>query len=165
MVERHRGAAIHPRAAFLLQRTMEILRAAGIEEEVRDGSHAQFEPDGAIMSAETLAGREIAYHLPNVNEGVRDMSPCERLFVTQVGLEPMLRARAEALGADVRFGTELVEFAQDADGVTAVIRDRDTGATRDGARPLPRRRRRPAQPDPRRARDRDDRAAACSRRR
>jgi len=131
VVERHRGAAIHPRAAFLLQRTMEILRAVGIEAEVREGSHAQFEPDGAIMSAETLAGREIAYHLPNVNAGVRDMSPCERLFVTQVGLEPMLRARAEALGADVRFGTELVEFAQDADGVTAVIRDRDTGATRD----------------------------------
>ena len=131
VVERHRGAAIHPRAAFLLQRTMEILRAAGIEADVREGSHAQFEPDGAIMSAETLAGREIAYHLPNVNAGVRDMSPCERLFVTQVGLEPMLRARAEALGADVRFGTELVEFAQDADGVTAVIRGRDSAATRE----------------------------------
>ena len=131
VVERHRGAAIHPRAAFLLQRTMEILRAVGIEAEVRERSHAQFEPDGAIMSAETLAGREIAYHLPNVNAGVRDMSPCERLFVTQVGLEPMLRARAEALGADVRFGTELVQFAQDADRVTAVIRDRDSGAMRE----------------------------------
>ena len=91
VVERHRGAAIHPRAAFLLQRTMEILRAAGIEAEVRDGSHAQFEPDGAIMSAETLAGREIAYHLPNVNAGVRDMSLCERLFVTQSALSHQLR--------------------------------------------------------------------------
>src|SRR3954451_14365189 len=131
VVERHRGAAIHPRAAFLLQRTMEVLRDAGIEEEVRTGSHAQFEPDGAIMSAETLAGREIAYHLPNVNEGVRDMSPCERLFVTQIGLEPMLRARAEELGADVRFGTELADFAQDATGVTAVLRERDGGATRE----------------------------------
>jgi 2-polyprenyl-6-methoxyphenol hydroxylase-like FAD-dependent oxidoreductase len=130
VVERHRGAAIHPRAAFLLQRTMEILRAAGLEGQVRDGSHAQFEPDGAIMSAETLAGREIAYHLPNVNEGVRDMSPCERLFVTQIGLEPMLRARAEELGAEPRFGAELVEFAQDDAGVTAVVRDRDGGATR-----------------------------------
>ena len=56
VVERHRGAAIHPRAAFLLQRTMEILRAVGIEAEVREGSHAQFEPDGAIMSAERSRG-------------------------------------------------------------------------------------------------------------
>jgi 2-polyprenyl-6-methoxyphenol hydroxylase-like FAD-dependent oxidoreductase len=131
VVERHRGAAIHPRAAFLLQRTMEILREAGLEELVRDGSHAQFEPDGAIMSAETLAGRELAWHLPNVNEGVRDMSPCERLFVTQIGLEPMLRARAEAVGAEPRFGAELVEFAQDDDGVTAVVRDRESGAARE----------------------------------
>jgi 2-polyprenyl-6-methoxyphenol hydroxylase-like FAD-dependent oxidoreductase len=131
VVERHSGAAIHPRAAFLLQRTMEILRVAGIEAQVRDGSHAQFEPDGAIMSAETLAGKELAYHLPNVNAGVRDMSPCERLFVTQIGLEPMLRARAEAHGADVRYGTELAEFSQDPDGVTAVLRDRAGGAARE----------------------------------
>jgi len=131
VVERHAGAAIHPRAAFLLQRTMEILRGAGLEEQVRAGSHAQFEPDGAIMSAETLAGRELAWHLANVNDGVRDMSPCERLFVTQIGLEPMLRERAEALGADVRYGTELADFAQDATGVTAVVRDRASGATRE----------------------------------
>lgn len=131
VVERHPGAAIHPRAAFLLQRTMEILRGAGIEAQVRDGSHAQFEPDGAVMSAETLAGRELAYHLPNVNAGVRDMSACERLFVTQIGLEPMLRARAEQLGAEPRFGTEVVDFAQDTDGVTAVIRERSTETTRE----------------------------------
>jgi 2-polyprenyl-6-methoxyphenol hydroxylase-like FAD-dependent oxidoreductase len=47
VVERHPGAAIHPRAAFLLQRTMEILRGAGVEAQVRDRSHAQFEPDAA----------------------------------------------------------------------------------------------------------------------
>jgi hypothetical protein len=40
-----------------MQRSMEILRGAGIEEQVREGSHPQFEPDGAIMSVETLAGR------------------------------------------------------------------------------------------------------------
>jgi 2-polyprenyl-6-methoxyphenol hydroxylase-like FAD-dependent oxidoreductase len=129
VVERHPGAAIHPRAALIMQRSMEILRGAGIEAQVRKGSHAQFEPDGAIMSVETLAGKELAWHLPNINEGVRDMSPCERLFVTQIGLEPLLRARAEELGAQPRFNTELVECEQDADGVTAVIRDRASGET------------------------------------
>ena len=60
------------------------------------------------------------------------MSPCERLFVTQIGLEPLLRARAEELGAQPRFGTELVSCEQDADGVTAVIRDRASGETSNG---------------------------------
>ena len=56
VVERHRGAAIHPRAAFILQRSMEIFARRGIEDQVRESSYAQFEPDGAIMSVETLAG-------------------------------------------------------------------------------------------------------------
>jgi len=129
VVERHPGSAIHPRAAFILQRSMEILRKAGIEDEVRESSYAQFEPDGAIMSVETLAGKELAWHIPNLNEGVRDMSPSERLFVTQIGLEPLLLARAEELGAETRFNTELVECDQDADGVTSVIRDRASGET------------------------------------
>jgi 2-polyprenyl-6-methoxyphenol hydroxylase-like FAD-dependent oxidoreductase len=129
VVERHPGAAIHPRAAFILQRSMEILRGVGLEEEVRRSSHDQFEPDGAIMSVETLAGKEIAWHIPKLNEGVLEFSPCERLFVTQIGLEPLLRRRAEELGADTRFGTELVECEQDAEGVTAVIRSRESGET------------------------------------
>ena len=129
VVERHAGSAIHPRAAFILQRSMEILRVAGIEDPVREGSYAQFEPDGAIMSVETLVGKELAWHIPKLNEGVRDMSPSERLFVTQIGLEPLLRGRAEELGAEPRFATELVESEQDADGVTSVIRDRASGET------------------------------------
>jgi 2-polyprenyl-6-methoxyphenol hydroxylase-like FAD-dependent oxidoreductase len=129
VVERHPGSAIHPRAAFILQRSMEILRSVGIEDAVRESSYAQFEPDGAIMSVETLAGKELAWHIPKLNEGVRDMSPSERLFVTQIGLEPLLRSRAEAFGAEPRFNTELVECEQDADGVTSVIRDRASGET------------------------------------
>jgi 2-polyprenyl-6-methoxyphenol hydroxylase-like FAD-dependent oxidoreductase len=129
VVERHPGSAIHPRAALILQRSMEILRSAGIEDQVRESSYAQFEPDGAIMSVETLAGKELAWHIPKLNEGVRDVSPSERLFVTQIGLEPLLRARAEELGAEPRFNTELVECEQDADGVTSVIRDRASGQT------------------------------------
>jgi 2-polyprenyl-6-methoxyphenol hydroxylase-like FAD-dependent oxidoreductase len=129
VVERHPGAAIHPRAAFIMQRSMEIFRGAGIEDQVRESSYAQFESDGAIMSVETLAGKELAWHIRNLNDGVRDMSPSERLFVTQIGLEPLLCARAEELGADVHFGTELIESEQDADGVTSIIRDRESGGT------------------------------------
>ena len=129
VVERHPGTAIHPRAAFLYQRSMEILRGIGIEEAVRRKSFEQFEPDGAIMSVESLAGRELNWDVVHFNEAVRDLSPTERLFITQDALEPMLNARAKELGADLRFGTELTSWEQDADGVTGVIRERDTERT------------------------------------
>src|SRR5687767_2324670 len=128
-VEHHRGTAIHPRAAQITQRTMEILRSVGVEQIVRRKSDEQFVQDGAIMAVETLAGREIGYFIANLNEGVRDVSPTERVFISQSLLEPVLRTHAEELGATLRFGTDVVSFEQDAAGVTAVIRDRDTGRT------------------------------------
>lgn len=131
VVERHPGTAIHPRAAFLLQRSVEILRESGIEDQVREESLQQFDPDGAVMSVRSLAGEEIAYHIANLNEGVRDMSPSERTFVSQIALEPRLQARAEELGADVHFSTELIDFSEDGTGVTATVADRVTGETRE----------------------------------
>jgi 2-polyprenyl-6-methoxyphenol hydroxylase-like FAD-dependent oxidoreductase len=48
-------------------------------------------------------------------------------FHLRTALEPMLRARATELGARLRYGTECVSLEQDADGVTAVIRDLASG--------------------------------------
>ncbi len=129
MVENHRGTAIHPRAALIHQRTMEILRTVGIEQVVMQKSSEQFDQDGAVMSVETLAGKEIAYFIPNLNEGVRDVSPTVRVFITQKLLEPLLKDKAQELGVDMRFGTEMVAFEQDSEGVTATIRNRDSGHT------------------------------------
>jgi 2-polyprenyl-6-methoxyphenol hydroxylase-like FAD-dependent oxidoreductase len=128
-VEHHRGTAIHPRAALISQRTMEVLRSVGIEGTVREKSETQFLQDGAIMAVETLAGKELAWYIPNMNEGIRDVSPTVRLFITQKLLEPLMQQRAVELGADLRFATEMISFEQDADGVTAQIRHRDTGET------------------------------------
>ncbi len=128
-VEHHRGTAIHPRAAQITQRSMEILRTVGIEQIVREKSDEQFVQDGAIMAVETLAGKELGYFIANLNDGVRDVSPCERVFISQSLLEPLLRSRAEELGAELRFATDLVSFEQHPDHVHAVIRHRDTGET------------------------------------
>ncbi|HVG54336.1 MAG TPA: FAD-dependent monooxygenase [Vicinamibacterales bacterium] len=128
-VEHHRGTAIHPRAAQITQRSMEILRMVGIEQIVRAKSDEQFVQDGAIMAVETLAGKELGYFIANLNEGVRDVSPCERVFISQSLLEPLLRSRAEELGARLRFATDLVSFEQYPDHVHAVIRQRDSGDT------------------------------------
>ncbi len=129
VVEHHRGTAIHPRAAQISQRTMEIFRTVGIEQIVRAKSDQQFVQDGAIMAVETLAGKELAWFIANLNEGVRDVSPTERVFISQSLLEPLLKTRAEELDAQLRFSTDMISFEQDDSGITGVIRGRDGGRT------------------------------------
>jgi 2-polyprenyl-6-methoxyphenol hydroxylase-like FAD-dependent oxidoreductase len=128
-VEHHHGTAIYPRAAQICQRAMEILRTVGVEQMAMEKSEEQFVQDGAVMAVETLAGKELAWYISNLNEGVRDVSPTVRVFLTQKLLEPLLRKRAEELGAELRFGADMVSFEEDAGGVTAQIRERDTDRT------------------------------------
>src|SRR5215510_3880098 len=111
-----RGDLKLPRAAFFHMRTLEMFRSAGIEDEVREQSRKEFEPEGALIIMDTLAGKKLADIIPSLNEGVDALSPCRRLFVTQPGLEPILRRRAEAAGAKVLDGYEAVGVEQDADG-------------------------------------------------
>src|SRR4029450_5539512 len=129
-VERLRGGSPVPRAAFFHMRTLEMFRSAGIEEAVRKQSLKEFEPEGAVVLMDSLAGKQIAGFIPSLNEGVDALSPCRRLFVTQPGLEPILRARAEQAGARVLEGTEIIGVDQDATGVTATVKDLDTGTER-----------------------------------
>jgi 2-polyprenyl-6-methoxyphenol hydroxylase-like FAD-dependent oxidoreductase len=127
-VDRHSGTAIHPRAGHFQLRTVEILRSAGLEEQVRRRSEEQYVPNGGINNVESLAGREIASFFPNLNAGVEEFSPTVRLFLDQDALEPILRQRAEELGAELHYGVECTGLEQDADGVTAHLRDSDSGA-------------------------------------
>ncbi|WP_173922936.1 FAD-dependent monooxygenase [Agromyces sp. Marseille-P2726] len=127
VVEKHRGTAIHPRAAMLHQRTTEIFREVDLGDVVREAAALEFVQNGAIMAVEALGGKELVYFQKNVNEGVDHLSPEPRLFITQIGLEPILREKAESLGAEHRFSTELVSFEQDETGVRSVIRNRGTG--------------------------------------
>jgi 2-polyprenyl-6-methoxyphenol hydroxylase-like FAD-dependent oxidoreductase len=130
VVERHPGTAIHPRAAMFNQRTLETFRSVGIEAEIMDLANAEFLQDGAIVAVETLAGRELASFLPTLNHGVLDVSPCRRVYCTQNVLEPILRRRAEALGARTCFNSEVADFCEADDGVRAIVRDRTSGAER-----------------------------------
>jgi 2-polyprenyl-6-methoxyphenol hydroxylase-like FAD-dependent oxidoreductase len=127
VVERHPGTAIHPRAAFLMQRTVELFRWAGVEAEVLEAAQREFVQNGAIVAVDSLAGRELQWFFRNINEGVEDLSPSPRIFVTQVGLEPVLRDRATALGARLRYSSELISLTADGDGVLGVVRDRVSG--------------------------------------
>src|SRR5690348_13365213 len=98
-VERHSGTAIHPRAGHFQIRTIEILREMGLEDESRRKARETYDPEGGIIAVESLAGKEVARFIPNLNVGVDHRSPTGRLFVDQDVLEPMLRRTAEQLGA------------------------------------------------------------------
>ncbi len=127
LVERHSGTAIHPRAASFHQRTMEIFRGLGLQDAVEAAAEQEFVQNGAIVAVESLRGKELQYFYRSYNDGVEGLSPTSRLFITQVGLEPVLRARAQELGAQLHYATELVSFEQHDDAVTAVVRPRDGG--------------------------------------
>jgi 2-polyprenyl-6-methoxyphenol hydroxylase-like FAD-dependent oxidoreductase len=130
VVERHPGTAIHPRAALFNQRTIEIYRSLGLEDEIAAAADLEFEQNGAIVSVESLGGRELEWYFRNVNEGFEPLSPSPRLFITQIGLEPVLRRHAQERGAELAYSTELVSFEQDDEGVTATLRPRDGGTER-----------------------------------
>ena len=127
-VERHQGTAIRPRAGHFHLRTLELMRVAGIEDRVRAAALALYSPDGGINAVETLAGREIANYIPNINAGVEDISPARALFMPQQVLEPILLQRARELGARFQYATELVSQIQDERGVTATVRNVDDGS-------------------------------------
>jgi len=127
-VERHAGTAIHPRAGHFQLRTTEMLRQVGLEDEVRAVSLLTYHPTGGINAVESLAGREIATYVKELNEGVEGFSPTVRVFINQDVLEPIIRRRALELGATVRNRTETVDLDQDDSGVTATLRDLDSGA-------------------------------------
>ena len=116
-IEPLRGGSHLPRAAFFHMRTLEMFRAAGIEDEVREQAFKEFEPEGALIIMDTLKGKKLADIIPSLNEGVDTLSPCRRLFINQPGLEPILRRRAAQSGRK-----PVSDLAQDADGVTVTVR-------------------------------------------
>ncbi len=125
-VEKHRGTAIHPRAGYFQLRTLELMRAAGIDHKVIKAAHELYDPNGGLNAVETLAGREIANYIPDINQGVEDVSPVRRLFMPQQVLEPLIKDRALELGSRIEYSTELMSFEQDEAGVTATVRNIDT---------------------------------------
>src|SRR5918912_2897754 len=126
-IERHSGTASHPRAGHFQLGTMEVLRRLGLEDRVRAKSAETYSPTGGIIAVESLAGRELATYVHELNEGVEGFSPTVRVFINQDALEPILREHAIELGATVRNRAEVVAVDQDDDGATVTVRDLDSG--------------------------------------
>ncbi|HLJ34178.1 MAG TPA: FAD-dependent monooxygenase, partial [Ktedonobacteraceae bacterium] len=129
LIERHPGTAIHPRAVGLSPRTMEMFHSAGVEQEIRK-VESPFPEESNVLLVESLVG-QVFDNLQNEAElGDLFIGPMPGSAIAQDVLEPVLRAGAEQLGGDLRFRNELVSFEQDAEGITATIRERESGNTR-----------------------------------
>jgi putative polyketide hydroxylase len=130
LIERHPGTAIHPRIPALAQPTMEMFRRVGIEEAIHE-VEAPLSMSGNVLLVESLVGQEFDVLQQDVDAFFKgDSSPALGSPAAQDMVEPVLRTQSEQRGGVLRFGTELVAFEQDEQGVTATIRERESGSTR-----------------------------------
>jgi aklavinone 12-hydroxylase len=126
VVEKHPGTSPHPRAVGQTPRTMELLSTAGVADAVR-AAGAGLGGGLTIKIAESVHGQ--VFH--TILEDLKDvdtsrMSPAPWCMATQDKVEPILAEQAEKSGARTRFSTEVVDVAQDADGVSVRLLDRWT---------------------------------------
>ncbi|HTX97459.1 MAG TPA: FAD-dependent monooxygenase [Mycobacterium sp.] len=126
LVEKRREVFIYPKARNLSFRSLEILRGLGLSGQV----HAVADHVSALMVRPTLnsAAEQLAIDVDAIFGGLDRLSPEPAAqYCPQSRLEPMLLAATRRRGSEVRYGTALSSLQQDAAGVTAVLRDVDSG--------------------------------------
>lgn len=136
LVERRPTRSVLPRARGMHTRAAEMFRQVGLQDRIQEvaasvlksGQFGGASRGRSVREAEALelAMRPAAAGKPGWPTGfTNDPSPANFLFVPQVLLEPVLEAAARERGGELRFGTELVQFDSDDDGVTATLRDQE----------------------------------------
>ena len=137
LVERHPGTSILPKARSLDLRSMELFRELKLSAALREAGRDLAAAWGALQGpdlATTLATQPPANRerttYPSQQAGLEALAaqtPETGCRCTQDLAEPVLRQAAEARGGNLRFHHELLGFEQDAERVTATVRDRTTG--------------------------------------
>jgi putative polyketide hydroxylase len=127
VVERRPDISWYPRARNLNFRTMEVFRGLGLSNEI----HAAGARVSRIFARERLASRQQKEVMdPSSLLDTEALSPEPFIwYCPQSRLEPILLAAARERGADIRYSTEVVGFAQVEHGVTATLQDRSTRAS------------------------------------
>lgn len=133
LVNKYGWTAPTPRAHITNQRTMEVIRDLGLEEDVN-----RYAVSNNLMGENTicasLAGEEFG-RIKTWGTDTRrradydECSPTSMCDVPQNLMEPILVKSAALDGGKVRFDTEYLSHSQDAGGVTAQLRDRLTNET------------------------------------
>jgi 2-polyprenyl-6-methoxyphenol hydroxylase-like FAD-dependent oxidoreductase len=137
LIEQKEAPQFLPKMERCNARSMEIYRRMGIAERVRAaGLPAHCPMD--IFIVLSLIEPPLVHHVhPSVAEAKARIARSEDLseplepyqLISQYTLEPLLKSIAETLPSiNVRYGCELVDFAQDATAVTAQVRSNGTTA-------------------------------------
>ncbi|MGW0480494.1 FAD-dependent oxidoreductase [Nonomuraea sp. NPDC003214] len=131
LVERHAGTAIFPKARLITTRTMELLRAWGLQEEVERAGMPR-EEYLAVGVGSSLTAPDFVRSAAELDRDA-PQSPTYTFLCSQDRLEVILRRHAESLpGADIRFGVTMTGLRPGPGGVTAGLRDesgRETSVT------------------------------------
>ena len=131
-IAKHRGTASSPRAHVTNQRTMEIFRDMGIEEQVCSVSTPLPELGNGVLCT-SLTGLEIGRYScygagPHQLSDFAQASPCQMINSPQHVLEQVLLTHAREKGADIRYSNELLQIEQTSEGVVARVRERQSQA-------------------------------------
>ncbi len=133
LVERHDTTSHLPKAHYLNQRTMEVLRQHGVADAVYEVG-APIEKFGKVRWRTSLGGdgpldQKSIFEMDAFGGGelrprYEADSPCLSSNYPQVRLEPLLRREAESRApGKVRYGHDVVGWEQTAEGVTATVHD------------------------------------------
>lgn len=131
MVSRGKWVADSPRAHIINQRTMEVMRATGLEQRCLAAA-----APGAAMANHVMMtavngiefGRLWTWGQDPARAGEYAFSPGQGCDLPQDRFEPILLDEAMARGVVTRFSTRFVELVQDDAGVTTTLEDEITGA-------------------------------------
>lgn len=138
LVERNPTTTRSPKMDITNGRSMELFRRLGIVERLRAVGVSQDEPLDVVWATRLTGHILHCFHYlsPNqkrtqireLNDGSQTLEPAMR--VSQIVIEPVLKAAIdESRLIDVRFGWAFDSLEQDGEGVTATIRNTETGAT------------------------------------
>jgi putative polyketide hydroxylase len=125
LVERHPGTSVQPKAFGVGPRAVELLRPVPGVEETLSQIWAGIGDNMRIAIAKDLSDPDPHMIMSDEREELAflaDITPAAIVGAPQAEIERVLRRKAEELGADLRFSTELVSLEQDEGGVTARIR-------------------------------------------
>jgi putative polyketide hydroxylase len=123
LVNKHAATLEHPKAVGIMQRTAELLRLWGVEDEVRRRGVPREFCDRMVWTT-TLSGEELGRTetVEPDDKAPEPQSPTTGLRCPQNITEAALRDRAATYDiADLHYGFEMTSFEQDGDGVTATV--------------------------------------------
>ena len=129
LIDKLDGSIEQPKMDMVGIRTMEYCRRWGLTEKVHNAGYNRDYPQDNVFLT-TLRGWEIGrQNMPSMNdERPPPQSPATRERCPQNFFDPVLRDFAKSRdGVELRYSTEYVSHEQDEDGVTARLKNLETG--------------------------------------